>query len=1329
MSDERIVVNIDADVSGFNRQLDRADARLGTFNKRVVEGNKVVNAFSTQVKKSATAISAATTAANNLRTTIISLSAAATRLNTSLQAIDRNAKTAAGGMRTLGREANAAGNRIEALGVKAQAAGNTLTSLNRRAGNLATTVSGLNAVMRQLTRTQTATIDRLNAVSAAAIRASGAVSGAGRSATTTAGKFALLNRQTHGLVEGFRRGVAQLTALRTLVYQGLFWFSPLIYSVIKVNMEYEKQMVLLRNMAKATEQNAKAQEAIQTRKTLLNLAQTNPFGLQNITDAFVKMRVGGVEPLEGKLQTLMDSIAAFGGDNNSLQRASVAIQQMGGKGVISMEELRQQMGEHIPTAMRAMSVGMGLEMGKMLKIIEQGKLESTESLKQMFAVLLAENSGAAKRMMETWPGLIARLGTAWQNFIVKVTTGSEAGDPASPNSFVGRLKGVIEEFIIFLKTPEGVNFALQIQNAMVGVLNAFIQLIKYLYRNRELIVDIAKTVAVLWGGRMVKGIITNLIAILLSLNSHLLKVGMAMRAFGKAFAAANVASATFATRMRAGTAAMFGFATATSRTNGLLSVLRMRALLAFGAIAALVGIIWAAVAALNAKNAAEGREIALQEAKEGKTWEEGERETAKNEIAKLQLEVDTGKQALGNGATLHAGGVPLTASQLAAKEAELKSKKETFNITEQNTNTASTFAQSARIVQNESQRYDSTIQGLQIKGVQLRDGKDAKVQQNITRAQLLGMAGVADAEVERLRQAASGKGVTAGEKEGYNQLIAQRLSEAENYRNSANDLTGGPNLINKEDDGDGGSGSKRDPLERYRNRFENEFMQGAELQLEYENLRDNTARELDREEVQANAEILSARAKSEAQLKQMIATQQEYQDSLKNSILVQKAIIKLTDEAAQSNINTSEGFDALERGYDSIIAASQSYRDALGREYREELAILEARMRDNVITEDETKQYKELKTAIEEAVRAKEAEMLLEKAKQADELNRQYDYSFLGEGEVERIEKGRSILEYQEMLTLAYSKLDTFREQLDETMQRYGDIQASLAEAKLAGDTSQIEKLETETETITVQATKLAETVNLHERAIPFIQRRIDILQEELRVLDKWGGAGVSLLRWAKEANRRFEDLGRTIGDNLTSAMDGFIDGLAEGEFRFKDFVKSILSSLYKIIIQALIAKAVLNAIGLGNSSTFTGAELSGQISAGQSFAQGGAVGLHSGGIVGREATFRRSVDSGLFAFAQRYHGGGMVGLGANEVPIIAERGEGVFTKEQMAALGRGGGNNNVQVNVINQTGTEAEVQREAPRFDGEKWIEQIILKKMSKPGPVRDALRNGSIR
>lgn len=58
----------------------------------------------------------------------------------------------------------------------------------------------------------------------------------------------------------------------------------------------------------------------------------------------------------------------------------------------------------------------------------------------------------------------------------------------------------------------------------------------------------------------------------------------------------------------------------------------------------------------------------------------------------------------------------------------------------------------------------------------------------------------------------------------------------------------------------------------------------------------------------------------------------------------------------------------------------------------------------------------------------------------------------------------------------------------------------------------------------------------------------------------------------------------------------------------------------------------------------------------------------HSGGIAGYPKS-SRLVSPQLFAAAQRYHGGGVAGLGPGEVPAILKRGEPVLTQEQEQSI------------------------------------------------------------
>ncbi len=87
----------------------------------------------------------------------------------------------------------------------------------------------------------------------------------------------------------------------------------------------------------------------------------------------------------------------------------------------------------------------------------------------------------------------------------------------------------------------------------------------------------------------------------------------------------------------------------------------------------------------------------------------------------------------------------------------------------------------------------------------------------------------------------------------------------------------------------------------------------------------------------------------------------------------------------------------------------------------------------------------------------------------------------------------------------------------------------------------------------------------------------------------------------------------------------------------------------------------ILGGIGGGNNGPLTD-------EAGFTGVDWGAVELHGGGIAGAEGV-RRLVHPSHFAGAPRFHNG-RLGIGPDEMPAILRRDEGVFTPEQMRAMG-----------------------------------------------------------
>ncbi len=144
-----------------------------------------------------------------------------------------------------------------------------------------------------------------------------------------------------------------------------------------------------------------------------------------------------------------------------------------------------------------------------------------------------------------------------------------------------------------------------------------------------------------------------------------------------------------------------------------------------------------------------------------------------------------------------------------------------------------------------------------------------------------------------------------------------------------------------------------------------------------------------------------------------------------------------------------------------------------------------------------------------------------------------------------------------------------------------------------------------------------------------------------------------------------FASLAESAVKNAFNNMENILaDFVATGKANFADLMQSIVSDFAKIAIRQSTTQPLFN--GLSSYLGFATA--------------------HSGGIVGSDALRTTYASPAVFSNAPRFHSGGIVG---DEVPIIAKRGEGVFTREQMKALGDTGARVSVNVNVINNASSE----------------------------------------
>jgi hypothetical protein len=184
----------------------------------------------------------------------------------------------------------------------------------------------------------------------------------------------------------------------------------------------------------------------------------------------------------------------------------------------------------------------------------------------------------------------------------------------------------------------------------------------------------------------------------------------------------------------------------------------------------------------------------------------------------------------------------------------------------------------------------------------------------------------------------------------------------------------------------------------------------------------------------------------------------------------------------------------------------------------------------------------------------------------------------------------------------------------------------------------------------------------------------------------------------AIRTNTAFKGISSAIDTNLTSGLTDIVMGTKSVSAGFQDMGNAIVKAIDQMIIKLYVVTPLMKALqqsgeSLGIIPSFNPIAAGGVVpGAIGPTSVGGAplVGLHSGGIVGSEATFSRYVHPAHFNDAPKFHTGGIAG---DEVPIIARKGEGVFTPGQMAALGGSSAQAPAPVIIHNYSGTPPKVE------------------------------------
>lgn len=137
-------------------------------------------------------------------------------------------------------------------------------------------------------------------------------------------------------------------------------------------------------------------------------------------------------PMEGvvtnkMMSGLMQAGTVFGLSGEELEGSVLAISQIAGKGIVSLEELRGQLAERIPGAMQIAARSMNLTEQELYKLISTGTLSATDFLTKFGPQMLAETSAGVVGASQTAQAALTRLNNSITE--IQVAAGKEFQGP------------------------------------------------------------------------------------------------------------------------------------------------------------------------------------------------------------------------------------------------------------------------------------------------------------------------------------------------------------------------------------------------------------------------------------------------------------------------------------------------------------------------------------------------------------------------------------------------------------------------------------------------------------------------------------------------------------------------------------------------------------------------------------------------------------------------------------------------------------------------------------------------------------------------------------
>lgn len=277
-------------------------------------------------------------------------------------------------------------------------------------------------------------------------------------------------QQTQSAIKGLR---LQVSSFFVALTGGAFAMTSFIGKLKEVARETNRARITLKNVSSSM------QEFAQSERWIIELGNKYGQSINNLEQSFGKFlaasRGAGVEidTVKNIFQGLTQAVSSFGLSASDANLAFLAVEQMMGKGVVSAEELRRQLGERIPTAMTAMARAVGEQYGTdgsvaaLQQKLKAGAINSAEVM-EIFVQKLKELSGAPD--VDNLETSYTRLGNRLRELVVDWDI---TGKLKTAVDVISGLLGLLKDhFLAFAGAVAGAGFGGKITRTFRNITNA-----------------------------------------------------------------------------------------------------------------------------------------------------------------------------------------------------------------------------------------------------------------------------------------------------------------------------------------------------------------------------------------------------------------------------------------------------------------------------------------------------------------------------------------------------------------------------------------------------------------------------------------------------------------------------------------------------------------------------------------------------------------------------------------------------------------------------------------------------------------------------------------